>query len=145
MNSTPRKAVSLGEQRRANLQLEHKRSVKLRDSYPSIEHLQISLVFDGGKPAAPSPQLHAFFPAARAFFRFPCPCADCDGDFDLRGPVDAFLTKLTPKRSATARTVRDRLRCAGVVLRDRSGSRPCAMTLDYELNSSPQSEDETSP
>ena len=28
-------------------------------------------------------QLHTLFPSANAFFRFACPCAECDGEFDL--------------------------------------------------------------
>jgi len=128
-----RKAVSVSEQRRNNLQFERERSQALRDVYPAVGHVRVALVFDGGTPRTPSPQSHTFFPAARAFFRFACPCAECDGDFDLAGPVSALLADVARLPSAGARQATGRITCNGVRLRDRVGDRPCLMSLEYQL------------
>lgn len=134
MKLTSRKTVSISEKRRNNLQFERQRAVAVRELYPWIEQLQVSLVFDDGGRHAFSPQSHTFYPAACAFFRFACPCADCDGDFDLREPMGALLAGMSQgERTSVPRGARGRLCCEGVRLRDRIGSRPCAMTLEYQL------------
>src|SRR5580693_8139140 len=70
---------------RERLMLERTRSAPLREMFPDVDQLRIELVFDDASAFIPSPQLHTLYPAAAAFFRFACPCADCDGDFDLSG------------------------------------------------------------
>lgn len=127
------KAANLSAQRRNNLQLERQQAAVVRDLYPSLGHLQVSLVFDDGTRRTPSPQGHTFFPAARAFFRFACPCAECDGEFDLREVVGELLDGMSPRQRAAGVSAKGRLSCNGVRLRDRVGSRPCAMTLEYKL------------
>ncbi len=133
MKLASRKTISVSEQRRNNLQLERARAVAVRDMYPALGQLQVSLVFNDGSLRTPSPQSHTFFPAARAFFRFTCPCAECDGNFDLREPVSELVTSLSRSRRGAARQTKGRLSCEGVRLRDRVGSRPCPMKLEYEL------------
>lgn len=133
MKLASRKTASVSEQRRNNLQLERARAVAVRDMYPALAQLQISLVFGDGGLRTPSPQSHTFFPPARAFFRFTCPCAECDGDFDLREPVNELVTSPSRSRRGAARQAKGRLSCEGVRLRDRVGSRPCPMKLEYEL------------
>ena len=134
MKLTSRKPVSISEKRRNNLQIERQRALAVRELYPWIEQLQVSLVFDDGGRHAISPQSHTFFPPACAFFRFACPCADCDGDFDLREAMGALLADMSQgRRPSRTRGAKGRLSCEGVRLRDRTGSRPCAMTLEYQL------------
>lgn len=133
MRLASRKAVSVSQQRRDSLLAERARAVALRDMYPDVAQLQIALVFDDSSPRTPSPQSHTFFPAARAFFRFTCPCTDCDGDFDLREPVRVLVTGTPAGKRGAARTARGKLRCEGIRLRDRVGSRPCDMNVDYRL------------
>lgn len=137
MKLVPRKSVNLGEQRRNNLQFERQRAAALREMYPAVGRLHVVLVFADGSPHTPSPQSHTFFPSARAFFRFACPCAECDGDFDLRAPVGALLTNVLESARPVVRNAKGRVSCEGVRLRDRAGSRPCAMTLEYQLAASP--------
>ena len=132
-----RKTVSLSEQRRNSLQLERRSASALRDLYPSVGHLQVSLIFEDGSALTPSPQSHTFYPAAQAFFRFACPCAECDGDFDLREVIGVVLADMARSQRHAARNARGRLSCQGVRLRDRVGSRPCAMTLEYQITAGP--------
>jgi hypothetical protein len=73
----------------------------MRARYATIAKLQIDLSFLGSSRPPPSPQSHSYYPPARAFFRFACPCSECDGEFDLSGQV-AELAEV--KRSRTWRT-----------------------------------------
>ena len=70
---------------------ERTRSAPLRDVFPDVDQLRIELIFNDTSAYTPSPQLHTLYPAAPAFFRFACPCADCDGDFDLTGAVASLI------------------------------------------------------
>jgi hypothetical protein len=137
MKLASQKPVSVSAQRRNNLQLERQMAVAVRDLYPSVGHVQVTLVFDDNSRRRPSPQSHTFFPAAKAFFRFACPCAECDGDFDLRKSVDVMVADISQGRRPAALSVRGRLSCEGMYLRDRAGGRPCAMTLEYQLAAAP--------
>src|SRR5579863_7188108 len=88
MKIAARKNSSLDEQRRYRRQYDRDRSPALRSAFPQLLQLNIELSFGDRTGAAPkevvpSSQSHAFYPPAQAFFRFRCPCADCDGEFDL--------------------------------------------------------------
>ena len=83
MRITARKSSKITGRER--LMSERTRSAPLRDVFPNVDQLRIELVFNDASAFIPSPQLHTLYPAASAFFRFACPCADCDGDFDLSG------------------------------------------------------------
>ncbi len=60
----------------------------LRAVFPALQELRLELRFDDGGANAPAFQLHIMHPPARAFFRFPCPHADCSGQFDLSPAVN---------------------------------------------------------
>lgn len=114
--------------RREQMLHERTRSVAMRDAFPKMEQLRIELAFGdaGGRP--PSPQVHTLYPAAAAFFRFACPCADCNGDFDLSDAVSALA------KSGVLGS-RGQLVCDGT-RRDRPlGSTACSLRLDYRLTS----------
>jgi len=133
MKLATRKAVSISEQRRNRLQSDRARALALRDTFPHVGTVRIELTFNDQSENAPSPQLHTLYPGARAFFRFACPCAECDGDFDLAPAVTALLNEAGRSRRAADRSVRGQLHCQGVRLRDRATSRPCPIELDYRL------------
>jgi hypothetical protein len=113
------------------------RAAALRDIYPELGQLGIELVFDDRIAPKPSPQLRTLYPAAPAFFRFPCPCTDCDGDFDLTAAV-AGLVEKSSGRKPTAMSASGTLTCVGVRLRDRADNRVCTMAVTYKLVASPR-------
>ncbi len=133
MKLATRKSVSISEQRRNRMQSDRARAQPLRDKFPHVGTVRIELKFDDRSEHSPSPQLHTLYPAARAFFRFACPCAECDGDFDLAPAVTALLNDAARSKRPADRTVRGQLQCQGVRLRDRVSSRPCPIELDYRL------------
>jgi hypothetical protein len=94
--------------------------------------MHIELQFDDREGHAPSPQTHSLYPAARAFFRFACPCADCDGDFDLTR-IATELSQGAPAARAPDRLLIGQVSCRGTRLRDSSRSGPCKMELSFRI------------
>jgi hypothetical protein len=132
-----RKSSNVALQRREQMLYARTRTAALRDVYPEVGQLRIELVFKDPGANTPSPQQHTLFPAAPAFFRFACPCADCDGDFDLSAAVSSALESPTwRKRSAV--TSSDMLACHGVRLHQRTDNKTCSMQLHFKLLAAPR-------
>jgi len=131
MRITARKSSKItGRERLMN---ERTRCAPLREVFPDVDQLRIELVFNDASAFIPSPQLHTLYPAASAFFRFACPCADCDGDFDLTGAVASLLLESSAGRRRIDVTSSGRMVCQGVRLRDMAGQRGCPMQLNFRL------------
>jgi hypothetical protein len=112
MKLAARKNATVDEQRRYQRQYERDRSPAMRLAFPELALLNVELTFadrngTGPKEPVPSSQSHAFYPPARAFFRFTCPCADCNGEFDLSANV-AQLAAAGGRGIRTARACADR-------------------------------------
>jgi hypothetical protein len=103
--------------------------VALRDAFPHIDRLRIELVFNDASACNPSPQLHTLYPAAAAQFRFSCPRGDCDGEFDLAGPVAALVESTRPTIASSS----GQLCCQGVRLRNLVHQRNCVTQLSFRL------------
>jgi hypothetical protein len=114
---------------------EHQHAATLSKLFPEIEQLRIELVFnDHAARSPPSPQLRTLYSAASAFFRFACPCADCDGDFDLTDAVTALISNSTGRKRTSS--IGGQLSCHGMRLRDHGTPQtPCSMQLSYRLYS----------
>ncbi len=126
-----RKNANSAEQRREQMLSERSGSAALRQAYPHVAELQIELVFSDSTGHPPSPQRHTLYPAAPAFFRFTCPCADCDAEFDLTPNVAKLLDGTAGRQRAA--TVSGQMSCEGVRMRDRLGSTACSMQLNFRL------------
>jgi hypothetical protein len=72
---------------RERLKNESKQAGLLRELYPRLAELRVEFDFDDGTTRPPSVQSYFHFPPARGFFRYPCPCHSCSGEFDLSGYV----------------------------------------------------------
>jgi hypothetical protein len=136
MKLAARKPVNHGEQRRVRLLSERARSASVRETFPHVGAIRIELRFDDRSENVLSPQLHTLYPAARAFFRFACPCAECDGDFDLAPIVHALLDDADRAAAGRDLSVRGRVSCQGIRARDRANGRPCPVELSYRLTAS---------
>jgi hypothetical protein len=135
-----RKSVNSAAARREVMLSERSRSAALRRVYPDVAQLRIELIFSDLSNNPPSPQRHTLYPAAPAFFRFACPCADCDADFDLMPVVAKLLDGVSGRKHAA--TVSGQMSCQGVRLRDRVGSSPCSTQLRYQLVAAPATDGE---
>lgn len=114
--------------RREQMLFERARSAAMKTAFPKIEQLRIELAFGGTRTLPPSPQVHTLFPAAAAFFRFACPCADCNGDFDLTDAVVAMV-------QSGVLASRGQLACDGMRRDSPLGSAACSVRLNYRLTS----------
>lgn len=79
--------TALAANSRERLRNESKQVAPLRDVYPQLAELRVEFEFEDGTVRPPSLQSYFHFPAARGFFRYPCPCHSCSGEFDLSSHV----------------------------------------------------------
>jgi hypothetical protein len=100
----------------------------LRVSYPQFASLRLQFEFREANPdiAPPVPHLLHMHPPSHAYFLFPCPHADCDGEFDLTSAV-AELARSSERR-CDGRQV-----CGGQRIRDKNGRGPCQLALKYSI------------
>jgi hypothetical protein len=83
------------QERRERLRRDRAAALALRDVFPTVQQLHLQLMFQGSSATTPAMQTHTLHAAARAFFKFPCPYADCDGHFDLGAAIGAALADAT--------------------------------------------------
>ena len=100
----------------------------LRAAFPAVQQLRIELKFAEPELSAPTPQSHVLYPPARAFFAYPCPYADCNGQFDLAGAVTAAVSNPTHQAGGL-------LECGGSRGGDHS-KRSCVLRVVYEVTAS---------
>ena len=139
MKLSPAKSTKPKDIRQAKLQAQLAAAGPLRDRYPQLGELQVDLAF-ASCTADPSPSAQRFtlYPAARAYFQYRCPCADCDGVMDLGDAIRDLVASAaqSPGRSS------GQLTCQGVRLRDSAFSQPCTMQVKYQLRAVPRREPE---
>lgn len=101
----------------------------MRNLYPQFASLKLEFEFSEPDPdaSAPAPHLLVMHPPSQAYFVFPCPYADCDGEFDLTSAVAELARSRGPHNHGS-------LKCGGQRARDKSGRTPCQLTLEYSLS-----------
>jgi hypothetical protein len=115
------------ESREGRRQHDFVRASAMRQLFPQLAELHVEIEFDDGTDWAPSAQSFAYFPAARGFFRYPCPCHACDGEFDLTETVAR-----SAGNTRQSRTVRLDLRCQGRRIRENQ-PQPCEMKAHVRI------------
>jgi hypothetical protein len=103
-------------------------SQPLRVRYPQFASLRLQFEFRESNPeiAAPAPHLLVMHPPTQAYFVFPCPYADCDGEFDLTSAVADLARSRKPH-------IHGIQTCGGQRVRDKNGRTPCELKLEYSL------------
>lgn len=94
---------------RDRLRQDFSRAATLREIHPGLAEVRIELEFRGLPQAPPSAQTHSYFPPARGFFRFACPCHGCGGEFDL----STHVAELARGKGAGTRTRSVEVSCSG--------------------------------
>jgi len=97
----------------------------LRVSFPKIATLKIEFSFSDLGPFTPAPQTTVLHPPAAAYFVYPCPYTDCDGEFNL-GPAVSELA------AADEQCCDGQMKCNGQRRVDK-GTAPCGLTLEYSI------------
>lgn len=98
----------------------------LRSAFPGVERIRVDLMFRDTAALSPGAQSHAVHPAARAFFEFLCPHADCDGTFDLTAAVNSLMTGGSLHADGT-------LDCKGMRPRPGLIKSPCGVSVRYSI------------
>jgi hypothetical protein len=98
----------------------------LRNAFPGVERIRVDLTFRDTAALYPGAQSHAVYPAARAFFEFLCPHADCDGTFDLTAAVRSVITDASAQTDGT-------LDCKGTRPRPGMAKGPCGVSVRYAI------------
>lgn len=125
MRLATRGAADTRQQRAERLRRDRAAASALRVALPAVQLLHLELRFDGcaNTPAAQSHLLH---PPARAYFIYPCPYADCDGQFDLNDAVNAALGNPAHRTEGI-------LECSGARIGDRATRHSCQLHLNYTV------------
>lgn len=114
------------QERRERLRRSHTTALPLREAFPAVQQLRLEFVFQGAGPTTPAMQSHTLHTAARAFFEFACPYADCDGQFDLSTAVKTALADPTHRTTGE-------LECLGKRAVRVGASELCGLHLTYTV------------
>ena len=101
-------------------------ALTLRSAFPGVERIRVDLTFQDAAALSPGAQSHALHAAARAFFEFLCPHADCDGSFDLTAAVYSVMTDASSHADGT-------LDCRGMRPRPGLTKGPCGVNVRYTI------------
>jgi hypothetical protein len=126
MRLTPLSPAATRQERVDRLRRDRATALALRAAFPAVQQLRLELKFEGSGANTPAAQSHVLHPPAQAFFTYPCPYADCDGQFDLTAAVSTAL-------ATAAHQAEGVLECSGVRARDRACKQPCLLRLAYTV------------
>lgn len=99
----------------------------LRDVSPRTALVRIHLDFLPVSAPAPAAQSFVLYPAARAFFEYPCPYGDCDGIYNFGD--DAKRALAHEKKSITGNA-----ECSGMRSRDGAQKQTCGLRVSYSIS-----------
>lgn len=126
MRLAPLSAAAARQERAERLRRDRTAAQALSSAFPSVQRLRFDMQFEGTAADTPTPQSHVLYPPARAFFAFPCPRTNCDGQFDLTAAVNTALTDRSPGAEGI-------LQCSGARIVDRASRQPCLLCLQYRI------------
>ncbi len=114
------------QERKERRRREHAAAQTVRSAYPQVAQVHIALEFEDGTSNAPASQVLRAASTGARVFGFPCPYADCDGQFDLHTAVTSALGNASHQTQG-------QLQCQGTRARDRATGRLCQLHLDYRV------------
>lgn len=119
---------------RDRLKQESLRAAPLRDQYPKVAEVRVELNFSDRVSPPPSSQSFSYFPAARGYFRYACPCHSCSGEFD----ISSHVAELAAKPGAQRRSREVNMNCVGQRAPDRNESTACPIGAKVMVSIVPQ-------
>jgi hypothetical protein len=133
--ATPRSA----NRNRDQFKLDFSRAAPLREIYPQLAELRIEFDYEDGSERPPSSVAYAYFPAARGFFRFSCPCHSCNGEFDL----SAQVAELAGETGRQRRSRRMQVSCTGLSLQETRLREPCPIGARVRISAALHPEEQS--
>jgi len=119
---------------RDRLRQDFTRSAPLRQIHPQLAEVRIELQFQDGAGQSPSAQAFSYFPAARGFFRYACPCHSCSGQFDL----SEHVAELAGTNLKKPRTRSVDVACGGERARDAESREACQIKARVVVSAIPR-------
>jgi hypothetical protein len=104
-----------------------------------VAEVRVEFEFEDSNARAPSSQTYAYFPAARGFFRYACPCQTCSGEFDLSGHV----SELAAETGRRERSLHVDIPCAGQRVREMNVREACQIRARVTLTATPHSTEQS--
>lgn len=115
------------QERRERMRRDRAAAPAVREEFPQVQQLRLELLFQGSTASTtPTAQSHTLHAPARAFFKFLCPYAACDGQFDLSAAVEAALADPAHRSTGV-------LGCAGKRPGRTGAKELCQLHLDYTV------------
>ena len=99
----------------------------LRQACPTATLVRVNLTFMPATAPLHAAQSFVLYPAARAYFSYPCPYGDCDGVYDLGAEALRILGREKTRLSGKAE-------CTGLRSRDGLQRQPCGLCVDYTIS-----------
>ena len=98
----------------------------LRQRYPQLASLRLEFDFSDDTKFTPAPQVTVLHPPAAAYFIFPCPYSDCDGEFNLAPVIDEI---------AASGELHDegQMRCCGQRTGPKEERVTCGLILEFSV------------
>ena len=125
---------------RDRLRQDFSRAPTLRQIHPGLAEVRIELEFSGTVQTPPSAQSFSYFPAARGFFRFACPCHGCAGEFDL----STHVAELARGKGTGTRTKSVEIPCPGDRPAEANARTACPISARVRLSAVPVSREKSS-
>jgi hypothetical protein len=132
----PASSYGIAATHREKLKLDNSRAPPLREIYPQLAELRVEFEFQDSTARPPSALAFSYFPAARGFFRYACPCHTCNGEFDLSTQV----AELADIHDQPPRTKRMSLSCTGLRPVETNVRGACPIIARVRLSATPHRE-----
>ena len=98
----------------------------IRTRYPQFVSLRLDFDFSDDGPFTPAPQVTVLHPPAAAYFIFPCPYSDCDGEFNLAPVVEEIANGGEALDDG-------QMRCCGQRIGANGKRISCGLVLEYRV------------
>jgi hypothetical protein len=126
MPAPPRRKTPPVPDRGDRLRTARAAAQKLRSACPAATEVNVQLRFLPTTAPVHAEQSFVLYPAAQAYFAYPCPYGDCDGIYDLNSAADHALVRGKTR-------VSDTIECAGTRSRNGQSGQPCGLQLTYTI------------
>jgi hypothetical protein len=132
----PVSSYGVAASHREKLKLDNSRAPAMREIYPQLAELRLEFEFQDTTARPPSALAFSYFPAARGFFRYACPCHTCNGEFDL----SAQVAELADVNNHPPRTKRVNITCTGQRALEADVRGACPIIARVRLSATPHRE-----
>jgi len=126
MRSRPTSKAPAFREREERLRIGRAAAQPLRSASPTAALVNVHLKFLPATAPLHAAQSLILYPAAKAYFAYPCPYGDCDGIYNLDSEASRALSGEKTRVTGT-------IECAGVRSREGLQRQPCGLRMSYTI------------